>query len=69
MMQFWFNVWFQELMSKFHQEVTVEYVKRLLRGEVKLKDKERQDKAYVTVKNDAERLHSLFIKMVRLGQI
>ncbi|XP_050934235.1 tumor necrosis factor alpha-induced protein 2 isoform X1 [Lates calcarifer] len=53
----------QELMSKFHQEVTVEYVKRLLRGEVKLKDKERQDKAYVTVKNDAERLHSLFIKM------
>uniref|UniRef100_A0A4W6FXG9 Tumor necrosis factor, alpha-induced protein 2b n=1 Tax=Lates calcarifer TaxID=8187 RepID=A0A4W6FXG9_LATCA len=52
-----------ELMSKFHQEVTVEYVKRLLRGEVKLKDKERQDKAYVTVKNDAERLHSLFIKM------
>eukprot|EP00064_Thunnus_orientalis_P014161 superscaffoldBa00002427_g14202 len=52
-----------DLMGQLHQEVTAEYVKRLLRGEVKLKNKERQEKAYMTVKNNAESLHSLFVKM------
>ncbi|XP_044231286.1 tumor necrosis factor alpha-induced protein 2-like [Thunnus albacares] len=53
----------QDLMGQLHQEVTAEYVKRLLRGEVKLKDKERQEKAYMTVKDNAESLHNLFVKM------
>lgn len=53
----------KDLMGQLHQEVTAEYVKRLLRGEVKLKNKERQEKAYMTVKNNAESLHSLFVKM------
>ncbi|XP_034433345.1 tumor necrosis factor alpha-induced protein 2-like isoform X1 [Hippoglossus hippoglossus] len=53
----------QELMCQFHQEVTVEYVKRLLKGRVKLKDKNQQDKACTTVKDDAESLHELFVKM------
>ncbi|XP_044231284.1 tumor necrosis factor alpha-induced protein 2-like [Thunnus albacares] len=53
----------QDLMGQLHQELTAEYVKRLLRGEVKLKDKERQEKAYMTVKNNAESLHNLFVKM------
>ncbi|KAI3367095.1 hypothetical protein L3Q82_008160 [Scortum barcoo] len=53
----------QELVGQLHQEVTAEYVKRLLRGAVKLKDKERQLKAYMTVKNDAESLHDLFSRM------
>ncbi|XP_060938379.1 tumor necrosis factor alpha-induced protein 2-like [Limanda limanda] len=53
----------QELMCQFHQEVTVEYVKRLLRGGVKLKDKNQQDKACTTVKDNAESLHELFIEM------
>ncbi|XP_023268718.1 tumor necrosis factor alpha-induced protein 2 [Seriola lalandi dorsalis] len=53
----------QELIGQFHQDVTVEYVKRLLKGDVKLKDKERQEKAYMTVTDNAERLHNLFVKM------
>ncbi len=67
-----FLIWsldlFQELIGKLHQEVTAEYVRRLLKGEVKLKDQERQLKAYTTVKDNAESLHALFISMVRLEQ-
>uniref|UniRef100_A0A3Q4IAE0 Tumor necrosis factor alpha-induced protein 2-like n=1 Tax=Neolamprologus brichardi TaxID=32507 RepID=A0A3Q4IAE0_NEOBR len=50
----------QELIGRLQQEMTVEYVRRLLKGEVKLKDKDRQQKAYMTVKENAERLHELF---------
>lgn len=39
------------------------YVKRLLRGDVKLKDKEKQHQACTTVKDDAESLHKLFSGM------
>uniref|UniRef100_A0A672HDJ2 Exocyst complex component Sec6 n=2 Tax=Salarias fasciatus TaxID=181472 RepID=A0A672HDJ2_SALFA len=53
----------QELMGQLHREVTEEYVKRLLRGEVRLKDKEKQLKAYATVKDDADSLHRLFSRM------
>ncbi|XP_029983441.1 tumor necrosis factor alpha-induced protein 2 isoform X2 [Sphaeramia orbicularis] len=53
----------QGLMSQFHVEVTAEYVKRLLKGEVKLKDRQQQEKAYLTVKDNAEKLHSLFMQM------
>ncbi|TNN33995.1 Tumor necrosis factor alpha-induced protein 2 [Liparis tanakae] len=53
----------QELVGRLHQEVTVEYVRRLLRGQVKLRDKEEQLKASATVKDQAESLHHLFLKM------
>ncbi|XP_070776384.1 tumor necrosis factor alpha-induced protein 2 [Enoplosus armatus] len=53
----------QKLIGQLYQEVTAEYVRRLLRGEVKLKDKELQLKAYATVKDDAESLHDLFVRM------
>ncbi|XP_026163471.1 tumor necrosis factor alpha-induced protein 2 isoform X2 [Mastacembelus armatus] len=53
----------QELISQFHQEVTVEYVKRLLKGNVKLKDKDLQLRAYMTVKDNAESLHDLLSRM------
>lgn len=53
----------QELIGQLHQEVTKEYVRRLLRGDVKLRDKDRQQKAYMTVKDNAESLHKLFNKM------
>ncbi|XP_033497952.2 tumor necrosis factor alpha-induced protein 2 isoform X1 [Epinephelus lanceolatus] len=53
----------QKLVGQLHLEVTAEYVRRLLKGQVRLKDKERQLKAYMTVKEDAENLHSLFVKM------
>lgn len=52
-------------MGRLHQEVTVEYVRRLLRGQVKLRDKEEQLKASATMKDQAESLHHLFLKMVR----
>ncbi|CAK6980990.1 tumor necrosis factor alpha-induced protein 2-like [Scomber scombrus] len=52
----------QELIGQLHQEVTIEYVRRLLKGEVKLKNKEQEKKAYKTVKDNAESLHSLFIR-------
>ncbi|KAM6969475.1 tumor necrosis factor alpha-induced protein 2 [Tautogolabrus adspersus] len=53
----------QELIGQLHQEVTAEYVRRLLKGKVKLKDKEQQHKAYQKIKNNAESLQDLFGKM------
>ncbi|XP_030574335.1 tumor necrosis factor alpha-induced protein 2-like [Archocentrus centrarchus] len=53
----------QELIGQLHQKVTEEYVQKLLRGEVKLKDSDRQQKAYMTVNENAERLHELFTRM------
>ncbi|XP_041809815.1 tumor necrosis factor alpha-induced protein 2-like isoform X2 [Chelmon rostratus] len=53
----------QMLIGQLHQEVTAEYVKRLLKGDVKLKNKELQLKAYTTVRDNAESLHGLFIAM------
>ncbi|XP_028252077.1 tumor necrosis factor alpha-induced protein 2-like isoform X2 [Parambassis ranga] len=54
---------YQKLLGQLYQEVAVEYVKRLLKGKVKLKDRQRQEKAYVTVKENAESLHKLFNRM------
>lgn len=51
-------------MGKLHQEVTVEYVRRLLKG-AKLKNEEQQAKACNTVRDNAESLYKLFLKMVR----
>ncbi|AWP15985.1 putative tumor necrosis factor alpha-induced protein 2 [Scophthalmus maximus] len=53
----------QELICQFHEEVTVEYVRRLLKGEVKLRGKEQQSEAYATVMDNAESLHKLFAEM------
>uniref|UniRef100_A0A3Q2CET8 Tumor necrosis factor alpha-induced protein 2-like n=2 Tax=Cyprinodon variegatus TaxID=28743 RepID=A0A3Q2CET8_CYPVA len=53
----------QEVISRFHEEVTREYVMRLLRGEVKLKDRGHQQKAFITVTKNAESLHDLFNKL------
>lgn len=48
-----------------HQEVTAEYVKRLLKGELKLKDQALQLKAWETVLEDADKLDDLFLAEVR----
>lgn len=55
---------FQKLMGQMHQEVTAEYVRRLLKGELKLKDKALQLKACENVTQDAENLHHVFVAMV-----
>lgn len=52
-------------MGQMHQEVTAEYVRRLLKGELKLKDRALQLKACQVVTEDAEDLHQLFASMVR----
>uniref|UniRef100_A0A3Q3WVK3 Uncharacterized protein n=1 Tax=Mola mola TaxID=94237 RepID=A0A3Q3WVK3_MOLML len=52
-----------KLIGQLHQEVTLEYVTRLLKGELKLKDKAMQLKAYETVKDNAGSLHDLFTSM------
>uniref|UniRef100_A0A3P8PJ96 Exocyst complex component Sec6 n=1 Tax=Astatotilapia calliptera TaxID=8154 RepID=A0A3P8PJ96_ASTCA len=54
---------YQELIGQLQQEVTVEYVQRLLKGKVKLKNTKKQEEAYETVKENAERLHELFARM------
>uniref|UniRef100_A0A3P9AYM2 Tumor necrosis factor alpha-induced protein 2-like n=1 Tax=Maylandia zebra TaxID=106582 RepID=A0A3P9AYM2_9CICH len=51
---------YQELIGRLHQEMTVEYVQSLLKGEVKLKDSNQQQKAYETVQENGEKLHELF---------
>ncbi|XP_076604047.1 tumor necrosis factor alpha-induced protein 2-like [Chaetodon auriga] len=51
----------QKLIGQLHREVAAEYVKRLLKGNVKLKNKELQLKAYATIKDNAESLQELFV--------
>ncbi|XP_028995839.1 tumor necrosis factor alpha-induced protein 2 [Betta splendens] len=53
----------QELIGEFHQEVAEEYVRRLLKGKVKLKDKDQQHQACMIVKDNATHLHRLFSEM------
>ncbi|XP_008314197.1 tumor necrosis factor alpha-induced protein 2 isoform X2 [Cynoglossus semilaevis] len=53
----------QELVSQFEEEVTVEYVRRLLKGDVKLKDRNQQNQAYHEVKENAEGLRTFFLGM------
>uniref|UniRef100_A0A4W5QAV4 Tumor necrosis factor, alpha-induced protein 2b n=1 Tax=Hucho hucho TaxID=62062 RepID=A0A4W5QAV4_9TELE len=50
----------QELLSQLHLEVTVEYVRRLLKRKIKLRDKEMQEQAARLVCEDGQRLHKLF---------
>ena len=52
-------------MGRLEKEVTLEYVTRLLRDKVKLKNKEKQEQAARTVTEDGDNLHKLFSKMVR----
>nr|XP_023008099.2 tumor necrosis factor alpha-induced protein 2 isoform X1 [Maylandia zebra] len=54
---------YQELIGQLQQEVTVEYVRRLLKGKVKLKNTKKQQKAYKIVRENAEKLHELFARM------
>ncbi|XP_077420119.1 tumor necrosis factor alpha-induced protein 2-like [Vanacampus margaritifer] len=50
----------QELIGQLHQEVSVEYVRRLLKGEMRLKDKRQQQQAADNVDDDARALHDFF---------
>lgn len=49
-----------------HQDIAVEYVRRLLKGGLKLKDQNLQLRAYNNMKDDAENLHRFFTQMVRV---
>ncbi|XP_049595954.1 tumor necrosis factor alpha-induced protein 2 [Syngnathus scovelli] len=50
----------QELIGRLHQEVSAKYVSRLLRGEIRLKDKQQQQQAAINVDDDARHLHDFF---------
>ncbi|XP_041710920.1 tumor necrosis factor alpha-induced protein 2 [Coregonus clupeaformis] len=50
----------QELLGQLHLEVTVEYVRRLLKRKIKLRDKEIQEQAARSVCEDGQRLNKLF---------
>ncbi|XP_077587374.1 tumor necrosis factor alpha-induced protein 2-like [Stigmatopora nigra] len=50
----------QELISQLHQEVSLEYVRRLLEGDLRFKDKQQQQKAATKVEDDAHSLHCFF---------
>ncbi|XP_056151761.1 tumor necrosis factor alpha-induced protein 2-like [Lampris incognitus] len=52
----------QELMGQLHLDVTVEYVKRLLKRNVKLKNKDIQRQGSEAVSEDGQRLHDLFAR-------
>lgn len=56
----------QELIGRLHQEVTEEYVRRLLRGDLRLKAREQQEMACAVMINNAESLRKLFTKEVKL---
>uniref|UniRef100_A0A8C7Y0B9 Uncharacterized protein n=1 Tax=Oryzias sinensis TaxID=183150 RepID=A0A8C7Y0B9_9TELE len=52
----------QELIGRLHQEVTEEYVRRVLRGDLRLKAREQQEMACAVMINNAESLRKLFTK-------
>ncbi|XP_019734279.1 tumor necrosis factor alpha-induced protein 2 isoform X1 [Hippocampus comes] len=52
----------RELIGQLHQEVSVEYARRLLKGELRLKDKQQQQQAADNVDDDACALHDFFAR-------
>ncbi|MCI4389394.1 hypothetical protein PGIGA_G00097460 [Pangasianodon gigas] len=51
----------KELLNQLHSEVMIEYVKRMLKGKLKLKDKNDQEAAARFLCEDSARINSLFI--------
>ncbi|XP_036398199.1 tumor necrosis factor alpha-induced protein 2a [Megalops cyprinoides] len=51
---------FEELLGRLHTEVTVEYVKRLLKRKLRLKDRVQQETAAKLLCEDNTRLHTFF---------
>ncbi|KAB5539794.1 hypothetical protein PHYPO_G00093260 [Pangasianodon hypophthalmus] len=51
----------KELLNQLHSEVMIEYVKRMLKGKLKLKDKNDQEAAARFMCEDNARINSLFI--------
>ncbi|XP_057716011.1 tumor necrosis factor alpha-induced protein 2 [Corythoichthys intestinalis] len=50
----------QELIGQMHRVVSTEYVRRLLKGKLRLKDKQQQQKAAANVEDDAHALQCFF---------
>ncbi|XP_062325484.1 tumor necrosis factor alpha-induced protein 2 [Osmerus eperlanus] len=55
------SVCHQELMSQLHLEVSMEYVRRLLKGKIALKNKDMQERAAEVVCGNCQRLHKVFL--------
>ena len=52
-------------MSRLHLEVSVEYVRRLLKGKITLKNKDMQERAAEVVWGNCQTLHNVFLSEVR----
>ncbi|KAJ8269995.1 hypothetical protein GJAV_G00109110 [Gymnothorax javanicus] len=50
----------QELMSRLHVQVMVEYVRRMMKGKLKLKSREQQEMAASLLSEDSEKLSVVF---------
>ncbi|KAL4641841.1 tumor necrosis factor alpha-induced protein 2-like isoform X1 [Arapaima gigas] len=53
----------EALLGRLHQEVVVEYVRRLMKKKLKLKDEEQQEKLVKQLCEDNEKLHCWFTKV------
>ncbi|KAJ8341358.1 hypothetical protein SKAU_G00336490 [Synaphobranchus kaupii] len=53
---------FEELLGRLHKDVMVEYVKRLLKRKLKLKDKVQQEAAAKLLCENSKELHTMFIE-------
>ncbi|XP_036437542.1 tumor necrosis factor alpha-induced protein 2-like [Colossoma macropomum] len=52
----------EELLSQLHTEVMTEYVRRMLKRKVKLKDKDEQETAATFLCEDSTRINALFVR-------
>ncbi|XP_059354877.1 tumor necrosis factor alpha-induced protein 2-like isoform X1 [Carassius carassius] len=55
----------EELMAELHLEVMVEYVRRMMKSKLKLKEKEQQEAAAEFICHDRNTICSMFAKVVR----
>ncbi|KAI4872743.1 hypothetical protein NFI96_026976 [Prochilodus magdalenae] len=56
------SVCLQELLSQLHFEVMIEYVRRMLKRKLKLKNKDEQETAAAMLCEDSDRINTLFIE-------
>ncbi|KAI4872742.1 hypothetical protein NFI96_026975, partial [Prochilodus magdalenae] len=56
-------VCFEEILSQLHREVMTEYMRRMLKRKLKLKDKDEQETAASLLCEDSSRINALFLGM------
>lgn len=54
----------QELVSKLHEEVLAEYVRKMMKKKIKFKDEKKQQQAAETLCGNSQKIHNLFTEAV-----